>query len=512
MSSYSTRLSFDTLCRAFGQHASFPLGQLFTPELLTHLADRHNASFANGPDGIWGVALTSTVWILQCLFARKSCLAAVSRAVALCAVLGLAAPSSNTGAFCKARAKLAADFFRELALAVGRGLEQEAPLRWRWRGRRVVLVDGTTLDAPDTLANQAEYPQQPQQQPGLGFPLLRLVALFGLATASLLGCAFGRYEGEDTGEMALLRQVLDELQPGDILVADRYYCSWWLLATAQQRGILVCFRLNASRKEEFPRGHAGSAGDYQTAWPKPKRPDWLDQPTYDGLPPSLAVRIVDYAVPVAGFRPSRVKVATTLLCPQAFPAEDMADLYHQRWHVELDIRVMKQTLGMQELTCLSPGMLRAEIWAHWSSYNLARLVAAQAALSRGLRPRQISFSGVSANLESFWQGLASSTGEVWQQRVRELWRAISTHQVGNRPGRSEPREKKRREKSKYPPLRQPRTQRRAELLREKAQKEAEEKVRQEAKAKGEPPASERVGAPAKGSTARRATSKKGDAS
>jgi putative transposase len=488
MSCYSSAFSFDTLCRAFAQHSSLPLGQIFTPELLTHLACRHNVCFAVGPDEIWGVALTCMAWLFQSLFAQKSCLTAVSRVVALCVLLGLAAPSSNTGAFCKARNKLSADFLRELALTVSRVLEEEAPARWRWRGRRVILIDGTTIDAPDTSANQAEYPQHGQQQPGLGFPVLRMVVLLGLATASLLACAFGRYEGEDTGETALLRVVLDELQEGDILVADRYYCTWWLLALTQQRGILVCFRLCAARKEEFPRGNSGNAGDYQTAWPKPKRPDWMDQKTYDSLPASLSVRIIDYAVPVPGFRPSRIKVATTMLCGKTFPAEDVADLYHKRWHVEVDIRTIKQTMKMEELSCLKPEMLRAEIWTHWLSYNLARLVAAQAALSKGLQPRQISFSGVRANLESFSQGLVSSTDEKWQTTVQELWRAITTHVVGDRPGRSEPREKKRREKHKYEPLRQPRRQRRAELARIKAAEE--QKARQQAQAKQQRPATE----------------------
>jgi hypothetical protein len=440
-------------------------------------------SFANGPDEIWGVALTSLAWLFQCLFPQKSCLTAVSRVVALCVLLGLAAPSANTGAFCKARDKLPTDFLRELALTLSRALEEQAPSRWRWRGRRVILIDGTIINAPDTSANQAEYPQHSQQQPGLGFPVLRLVVLFGLATASLLACAFGRYEGEDTGETALLRVVLDELEAGDILVADRYYCTWWLLALTQQRGILVCFRLCAARKEEFPRGAAGNAHDYPTAWPKPKRPDWMDQETYDSLPNSLTVRIINYAVPVAGFRPSRITVATTMLCGKTFSSEDIADLYHKRWHVEVDIRTIKQTMQMEELSCLTPEMLRAEIWTHWLSYNLARLVAAQAALAKKLEPRQISFSAVRANLESFAQGLVSSTGAKWDTTVRELWRAVATHRVGDRPGRSEPREKKRREKHKYEPLRQPRRQRREELARKKAAEE--EQARQEAQAKQE---------------------------
>jgi hypothetical protein len=268
-------------------------------------------------------------------------------------------------------------------------------------------------------------------------------------------------------------------------VADRYYCAWWLVALAQQRGVLVCFRLSAARKQELPGSPKGRAHDYQATWHKPKRPDRMDPDWYAGLPDSLQLRIVDYRVPVPGFRPSRVTVATTLLDEGAFPAEDIADLYHKRWHVEVDIRVIKQTMQMQELSCLSPEMLHAEVWTHWLGYNLARLTAAQAALAAGLQPRQVSFSCARANLESFRQALASSTGEKWRQAVQELWRAITAHRVGERPGRTEPREKKRRDKNKYEPLRLPREQRRAELLREKMAEE--EKGRQEAaKQEGKP--------------------------
>lgn len=491
MSSYCSAFSFDTLCRAFGQHVSVPLGGVFTPGLLSRLACRHQVCFATGANDFWSAAPATAAWAWQCLFSDKSCVAAVSRVVALCVVLGLAVPSANTGAYCKSRQKLPVGFLRELAQAVSRLLEQEAPSRWRWRGRRVILVDGTTLDAPDTAANQAEYPQHHQQQQGLGFPILRMVVLFGLATASLLSCAFGRFQGDDTGETALLRGLLDELQEGDVLVADRYYCAWWLVALAQRRGILVCFRLSAARKQEFPGGPKGRADDYQATWHKPKRPDRMDPGLYASLPDSLRLRIVDYRVAVPGFRPSRVTVATTLLCDKEFPAEDIADLYHKRWHVEVDIRAIKQAMQMQELSCLSPEMLQAEIWAHWLSYNLARLVAAQAALAAGLQPRQVSFSAARANLESFRQALASGTGQEWDKTVRQLWRAITAHRVGDRPGRSEPREKKRRGKNKYEPLRQPRQQRRAQLLREKMAEEGkgrQEAAKQEGKPEQRPPA------------------------
>src|SRR5207302_7855652 len=136
--------------------------------------------------------------------------------------------AAATGGYCKARAKLPEPLLRRLTLEAGQRLESQAPGRWRWHNRRVLLADGGELSLPDTEANQREYPQSAAQRPGLGFPQIRLVVLLTFATAALVGAAFGPRKGKETGETALFRTLLAQIQAGDVVVADRYYCSYWM--------------------------------------------------------------------------------------------------------------------------------------------------------------------------------------------------------------------------------------------------------------------------------------------
>jgi putative transposase len=199
------------------------------------------------------------------------------------------------------------------------------------------------------------------------------------------------------------------------------------------------------------------------SWPKPPRPEWMDEETYASLPASLELREVEVVVNTPGFRVRQLVVATTLLDAERYSAADIADLYHQRWHVELDIRSIKQTLKMDILSCKKPAMVRREVWAHLLGYNLVRKVLAQAALAGQVKPRQLSFAGAQQTLNEFRWLLMTGREEDSELLVGVLLLAVKTHEVGNRPNRVEPREVKRRPK-KQKLLMRPRQQRRAELL------------------------------------------------
>lgn len=176
-----------------------------------------------------------------------------------------------------------------------------------------MLVDGFTVTAADTPVNQAAYPQPPSQEPGLGFPMIRAVVLLGLATGSLLGAAFGPYQGKETGEPSLFRELLDRLRPGDIVVADRYYCSYWLVALLQAQGVQVAFRLHQWRDYDFRRGRRLGPDDHVVEWVKPQRPEWMSEEMYEGLPKTLTVREVRFRTETPGCRSESIIVATTLL-------------------------------------------------------------------------------------------------------------------------------------------------------------------------------------------------------
>jgi putative transposase len=393
----------------------------------------------------------------------RSCLAAVGRVVVLCVALGKKPCSDNTGAYCRARAKLPVPVLQRLALDLADDGEDKLPSHWLWQDRHVHLVDGTTVSMPDTEENQAAYPQPPVQEPGLGFPLARLVMLFSLASAMVQGMALGPYAGKETGETALLRQLLERLVPGDIVLADRYYCSYFMIALLMEHGIDVVVRLHQCRGADFRRGRRLGPGDHLVTWIRPERPDWMDQETFDRMPLSLQVRQLQVQVAQPGFRVDSLVVVTTLLDADRYTKDDVAELYYRRWLAELDIRSIKITLGIDVLRCKTPAMVHREIWTSLLAYNLIRQSMLQAAFASELSPRQLSFTAALQKIAVSFETLATCGADVLVMLIEVHLQHLSSQQVGDRPNRVEPRAVKRRPKP-HKLLNQPRHQARAELL------------------------------------------------
>jgi hypothetical protein len=465
MSFYPPRPTFATVLHSFANADGLPFADVLSEQDIQTASDQLGVHFGQDPDDVYSPAVTLWAFLAQCLSGCKSCVAAVARVLVLRVALGLPCCGAGSGAYCKARAKLPVALLRRLTVQVGTALEQQAPDAWRWHGRRVLLADGCELSMPDTPANQREYPQLRNQKRGLGFPRLRLVVLLAFATAGLLDAAMGPCKGKGTGETTLFRTLLEQIKAGDIVVADRYYCSWWLLAQLHAAGADVCCRLHHLRQCDFRKGRHLGRADHVVSWPKPARPTWMDEATYRSLPASLEVREVRVEVNTPGFRVRQFVAATTLSDAQRYSAADVADLYHRRWHVELDIRAIKQTLRMDVLSCKTPEMVRREVWAHLLAYNLTRKVLAQAALAGQVTPRQLSFAGAVQTLNAFRWLLTVAGEQDGARLVQALLLAVATHVVGQRPGRVEPREVKRRQKVKL--MTKPRAQRRAELLKNK---------------------------------------------
>jgi len=453
---------FTALLHSYAQDDGLPFASVLTEGDIQRAADAEGVTFATADDDVYTPAVTLWGFIGQVLSGQKSCVAAVARIIVLRIAMGLPPCSAATGAYCKARAKLPERFLRRLTYQVGSQLEDQAPAHWRWHHRRVLLADGSTVTLADTPENQKAYPQQRGQNRGLGFPMIRLVVLLTFATATIVGCAFGPYQGKETGETALLRELFEQLRSGDVVVADRYHCSYFMIALFLQHGVDVAFRLHQLRHYDFRRGRRLGQGDHVVEWVRPQRPKWMSQATYAAMPETLTVRELRFNVDNPGFRTREIIVATTLLDDRTYTKADVAELYHHRWMAELDLRAIKRTLGMERLTCKTPAMARKELWAHLLGYNLVRKVAAQAAWERGLCPRQISFAGAVQTLEAFRELLIATDQHVLI--CRQMFQAIATHQVGDRPGRVEPRCVKRRPGNQYPNLHEPRDQARARLL------------------------------------------------
>ena len=455
--------SFRFVRSSFLQHAGLAFAQALPEESITQAFDDagvHRQSKDTQADNIvYTAAVTLWAFLSQVLHKEelRSCLAATTRVVVLMATLGREC-SDNTGAYCRARAKLPLAVIQRLTLQVADGCEARVPKRWLWKGRHVHLVDGTTISAPDTPENQAAFPQPNTQKPGLGFPIIRMVVLLSLATAMVSGMAMGRYQGKETGETALLRELFERLKPGDIVLADRYYCSYFMLALLLMLKVDFVVRLHQCRTSAFCRGR-----DHTVVWQRPHKPRWMDQQTYDTMPESIQVRQVHVQVDQPGFRVAALIVVTSLSDSQEYTKDDVAELYHKRWLVELDIRTLKVTLGMDVLRCLTPEMVRKEIWTCLLAYNLIRQSMLEAACTAKLSPRQLSFAAALQKVAASWATLSVCGEEQAVLLITVELRQLAAHRVGNRPDRVEPRANKRRPKAqKY--LNKPRAEARAELL------------------------------------------------
>jgi hypothetical protein len=426
---FASLLSEDRITKAFGNARGLWEGWIYTP------------------------AVTVWVFLSQCLCPDHSCRDAVARLIAWRLAGGLRPCSAETGAYCTARENIPEEACQRLLRETGQDVADEAPSEWRWKGHRVLNVDGSTVTMTDTPENQQEYPQQSNQTPGCGFPIARIVVVFSLAVGTVLDAVIGKYQGKQTGENSLFRTLHDLLQTDDVVLADRYFSGWFDLALVQQRGADVVVRKHQLRATDFRTGRRLGRDDHLVCWSKPQRPTWMSQDQYDRLPESLTLREVRVRVEQKGFRTKTLIVVTTLLDPEAYSAAEIAQLYRRRWQAELNLRSLKIVLQMSHLRCKTPHRVRNEFYMHLIGYNLIRRVMAMAAFESDVEPWTVSFKGALQTLNHLLPVLSSrvSTDE-W---CTALLTSVATHVVGHRPNRYEPRLCKRRPKQ-YKHLREPR--------------------------------------------------------
>jgi hypothetical protein len=417
---FAALLPQDRILKAFSAARSFWQGWLYSP------------------------AVTVWVFLSQCLSPDHSCRDAVARLIAWRLSQGLSGCSADTGAYCTARGDLPEEALHALVRETGKQVEDESPETWLWHGRKVRVVDGSTITMPDTPENQAAYPQQKTQKPGCGFPIARILAIFSLATGTMLEAAIGKYKGKQTGENSLLRGLYRALAAGDIILADRYFSGWSDIALPLGRGIDIVVRKHQARRTDFRRGKRLGKDDHLIFWTRPQRPKWMSVEQYATLPDELTLREIRIRVAQKGFRTQSLVVVTTLLDAEQYPPEEIALLYRRRWQAELHLRSLKTVLQMDHLRCKTPERVRNEFYTHLLGYNLIRGVMAAAAFQSGRSPWEISFKGTLQTLDQFLPILLSRvTSEAW---CEALLTAVATHIVGNRPDRFEPRLVKRRAK------------------------------------------------------------------
>jgi hypothetical protein len=286
-----------------------------------------------------------------------------------------------------------------MAKEVGRKVHDSAQDSWHWRGREVFLADGTGLSMPDTPENQLEFPQMKSQKAGIGFPLMRAVALISLATGAVVDFACAKYAGKGTGESNLLRGMLDTLNREDVLVADKYHPSFVTIAALQQRGVDMVSISHHQRIVDFSKGTILGPTDHIVEWHKPCRQKWMSLEEYNQLPDTLFVREFIIDIKDRNGKSEQAVVISTMTDP-TIPQKELSDLYWRRWNCELDLRSIKQSMHLDVLRGKAPDMVRKEIFAHLLAYNLLRGVMTDSATRTGLMPRQLSVKGAMQAVES----------------------------------------------------------------------------------------------------------------
>jgi hypothetical protein len=379
--------------------------------------------------------VTLSMFLGQALSEDGSCQKAVNSWAMRRATEGLSVSSIRTGAYSRARHRLPTPMVQALTRESGRLLSAQARAAWRWHGRTVKLVDGTGISMPDTLQNQAMYPQLASQAEGVGFPIARLVAVICLASGALIDAAIGPFQGKGNSELGLLRQMDGALSAGDVLLGDAFYCNFFVIAALLARGIDGVFAQNSARTTDFRRGQSLGVRDHRVSWHKPPaRPQWMDEQQFDELPDQITLR----EVKVDG-----QLIVTTMLDEQEVCKAELGELYALRWHAELDLRNIKVTLGLDVLSCKTPAMNEKQLWTYLLAYNLIRVLMAQAAANADRRPREISFKHT-VQIWSEWTTQCRNGDTA--QNAATLFRLIAQIKVNQRPGRFEPRARKRRPK------------------------------------------------------------------
>jgi hypothetical protein len=407
----------------------------------------------NSRDNIYTQWRTFWCFVWQCLNVGTPGREVVRQLQALLELHGAEPISSKDGAYCVARQRLPEAPFTHTLRATAAACDQIATAPAFLGGRPVKLVDGTTLTAPDTPENQRAYPQVSTMPKGCSFPIMRGVAIFSLLSGAILAASCGSLH---VSEFRLLYDLLAHLAHGDIVIADRGFGNYPMLALLHSMNIDLISRSSRKMDGRRRRKRLGP-NDWLVSWKKSvKGSAVIPKDQFERLPAELTVRIVRGSLQQQGFRVRQITLATTLLDSQKYPAADILRAYLRRWRLEMCLDDLKTTLGMSTLSCKSPAMLRKEMFMHLIAHNFMRYTMAYAAAQHGVDLERLSFKGTIDSLRQFTQAMAQARSK---KKRRDLWdyllRVLAGDLVPERPGRVEPRAVKRRSK-KYDRLNVPR--------------------------------------------------------
>lgn len=439
MQAQAQALEKTTLCQ---------LGKLCAPWVPARLL-KPTAHGAHSRRRFFPQGLTFWAFLSQVLSPESPCRETVRKVQAWYTVRRQPRPGSGTAAYCRARSRLGLDTLMGIHRHTATELQRRVNQEQLWCGRRVKVVDGTGLSMPDTPENQRAFPQPSNQKKNCGFPVVKLVGCFCLASGALLHWAEGT---KHVHESKLFRKLFTFLRPGDIILSDRGFCSYVAIATLLRAGVDTVMRLHQARPSDLRKGRRLGPNDRLVTWQKPRqKPRGCTAADWRGVPDVLTLRLVYVSVHAPGFRTQSLVVVTTLTDPIRYPTAELAKLYLRRWAVELFFRDIKITLGMDVLRCQTPAMVRKEIVMHAIAYNLIRALMQQAAALYHVPIERLSFKGSVDTLRQ-WTDTLNAAHDKPREQARlfnHLLQILAEDIVPDRPNRAEPRVRKRRPKA-YP--------------------------------------------------------------
>jgi len=425
------------------------LRQLLPPDLLA-CADQG----PNSRQRIFSLRLTLECFLWQMLKPRTACREVVRAVQALFQSLGQGQVDEGTAAYVQARQRFPRERLEQALVHTAQTADRRVGDQGRLHGRPVKVADCSTTQAPDTKKNQKRYPQPSSQKPGCGFPLIKFLTLFSLSSGAILRVALGHWRNHD---LRLLHGLWDALEKGDILLGDRAYGEYLTLAALPRRGVDVVARLHGARQVDFRKAKKRlGRHDALFQWDQGyQQSEILSAQEWKQVPAQITVRLLRFEA-VIRRRKKRVTLVTTLLDPVAYPAQELIGLYARRWHLELALRHLKTTMGMELLRCQTPDMAEKELLAYLVAYNLIRCLMAQALAQAGVEMERLSFKGTVDAVRQYTPAIHKARSKAQRQRLgHELLKTILRDLLPWRPHRQEPRALKRRPKA-YQLLNKPR--------------------------------------------------------
>jgi hypothetical protein len=377
--------------------------------------------------------VTFTAFLGQVMSRASSCRDALRRVQAWAIASKQEEPDDNTSGYCQARSRLPCGILKKAHEALCEWFSIKVKESDLWHGRVVKVVDGTGFSMPDTDQNREKFPYAGGQTKGCGFPTGKLVGLFNLATGHLHRFVFDSWKNHD---IMLMRDLVGWVNPGEILLGDRGFCGWGLIALLKRKDVDVVLRLHQARGVKAGR----------TIWKKPIAKEGWDHALWAELPDELEVRIITFRVEVAGYRTKEVSVATTLLDEEKYPDKEIIKLYERRWQVELNFRDIKTTLGLDVLRTLTPEMIEKEIYMQVIAYNMVRGLMLHSAHQHHKSVYRMSFKGTVDTLRQWTMLFGLTSEKTIRARFEDILLALASDLVPERPNRSEPRAVKRRPK------------------------------------------------------------------